>query len=128
MKIFKLVFLLPLMTGCTTIHFENGSNQPINQIEVDKWHHNLHMGLFEISEPVNLQEECGGKEWSKVTTEHTFANSIVPAAALTLVVGPTYSYLTDTLYLTTLYGAYNASGVWSPKTVTIKCSDAEINN
>jgi len=94
---FVIVLLVVLICGCTTIHFDNGSDMGKN-ITKEKWHHNTALNLYELSDPINLKEECGSDKWVSVQTElslengvaSNFVNSILP--------------------------------VWYPKTVKISCS------
>lgn len=84
------------LSGCTTIHFDNGANPTMGQT-TEKWHHNAVLALIEVSDPVNLESECAGQEWSSVQTELTFINGLV--SGLVNVIAP----------------------VWYPKTVTVNC-------
>lgn len=92
-----LLFFIIFTSGCTTLHFDNGQQQEAS-VTKEEWHHNVVLALFEVSDPVNLKEECGDKQWTSVQTELTFANGFVS----TLV----------NIFLP----------VWYPKTVEVSCS------
>jgi hypothetical protein len=87
-----------LLSGCTTIHFDRNANLDLNASKTEKWHHNTLGALVEVSDPVNLEQECGDQEWSSVKTELTFINGLV--SSLVNFVAP----------------------VWYPKTVEISCN------
>jgi hypothetical protein len=93
-----LVIAVILLSGCTTIHFDKNATIDTNSITVEKWHHNVIGALIEVSDPVNLEKECGSQEWSSVKTELTFINGLV--SGLVNFVAP----------------------VWYPKTVEISCN------
>ncbi len=95
MKSIAIVALL-FLSGCTSIHFDNG-NALAGQPTFEKWHHNFGAALYEGSDPVNLKEECQGKEWNSVKTELTFMNGL--ASGFLNLIAP----------------------VWYPKTVEISC-------
>ena len=98
MRVFKSLLMILPLTACTTIHFENGKQlQTKNSTSSEKWHHNFAYGLYEHSKPVDLNKECDGKNWNKVTTELSFINGL--AASVVNNLGP----------------------IWYPKTVTIEC-------
>ena len=87
-----------LLTGCTTIHFDRSANLDLNATKTETWHHNALLALVEVSDPVNLTEQCGEQEWSSVKTELTFVNGFVS-------------------------GIVNfAAPVWYPKTVEVSCN------
>lgn len=91
-----VVFAMICLSGCTTINFENGtaSNEAF---ETEKWHHNVALGLVEVSDPVNLEEECSNKDWERVQTELSFINGL--ASGVVNVFAP----------------------IWYPKTVSVSC-------
>lgn len=98
MKKVLLVFLSLFATGCTTIHFDNGK-VPVNPggKEVELWHHIVALDLYELSKPVDLDKECGEKEWVTVKSEKSPVNAIAGSVA-------------------------NAFGpIWYPKTATVNC-------
>lgn len=79
MKLISLFISILLLTGCTTIHFDNG--EEVQGIAAaDKWHHNFFFDLYEASAPVNLETECADREWSSVKTELTFLNVLARSA------------------------------------------------
>lgn len=95
----KLVLALPFMLfGCTTIHFDHGPVKPTTK-QVEKWHHIVALDLYEASEPIDLANECGDKEWVTIKTEKSFANTFATVAINQL--GP----------------------FWYPKTATISCGE-----
>lgn len=94
-----LILSVLLISGCTTIHFDNGEDKGVKATE--QWHHNFAMGLYEGSGPVDLGQECGEREWSSVKTEYSFLNGLTDG-----VVG----------------GLRNGLGpIWAPKTVEVSC-------
>lgn len=91
-----IVFLVGLLSGCTTIHFDKGENsQPT--VTTQQWHHNFALALYEGSSPVNLSQACGTGSWVSVKTELTFSNVLAGAVA--------------DFYLP----------IWYPKTVEVSC-------
>lgn len=93
---FSIIIFLLLLSGCTTIHFKNGPDTPVTN-KTEQWHHNAVLALVEVSDPVDLTEECVDKEWSTVTTELTFFNGL--ASGVVNLIAP----------------------IWFPKTVTVTC-------
>jgi hypothetical protein len=93
-----IVLFAILLSGCTTIHFDRNENLDLNATKSETWHHNAVLALVEVSDPVNLEEECGEKEWSSVKTELTFVNGLV--SSIVNFVAP----------------------LWYPKTVEVSCS------
>lgn len=85
-----------LTTGCTTVHFDNGSYSEPSTTKAE-WHHNLALALYEASAPVNLKDTCGTQQWTSVKTELTFPNVI--AGGVVNFVAP----------------------IWYPKTVEVSC-------
>jgi hypothetical protein len=93
-----LILVSFLLSACTTIHFDNGSVHANAQTqEQEQWHHNFMFSLVEGSAPVNLDNECGEKEWSSVKTELTFINYLA---------GSVVNFFAP---------------IWYPKTVGITC-------
>ncbi len=87
-----------LLSGCTTIHFDRNVTQEPNPTIINQWHHNALLALVEVSDPVNLEQECGEQEWSSVKTELSFINGL-------------------------LSGIVNQiAPIWYPKTVEISCN------
>lgn len=93
-----LIITAILLSGCTTIHFDRNANLDLNASKTEKWHHNAILALVEVSDPVNLEQECGDQEWSSVKTELSFVNGLV--SGLVNFVVP----------------------VWYPKTVEVSCN------
>ena len=97
MKSLIAFIVILLVSGCTTIHFDQA--EPIVKDSSNShsaWHHNMVLSLVEVSEPVDLQAQCGSSEWASVTTETSFWNGLVQAIP----------------YM---------SWIWTPKTVTVQC-------
>ena len=97
-KTVLLAACLSVATGCTSIHFDNGTEQS-NQAAKEQWHHNFALALYEGSEPVNLKANCDGGQWQSVETQLSFVNGLASSAAN--VIAP----------------------IWYPKTVKTKCAD-----
>lgn len=93
--IIPLIFVL--LSGCTTIHFDKDNNVEPSTSQIHKWHHNIIFGLAEVSEPVNLEQECQDKEWTSVQTELSFIDGFT-----TLIVN-------------------SFAPLWYPKSVEISC-------
>ena len=88
--------IVSLANACTTIHFDNGEYIEPNMVK-EKWHHNIALDLYELSDPVNLKEQCGDGQWTSVKTELSFVNGLAATAT--------------NIYLP----------LWYPKTVQISC-------
>lgn len=70
-----IIFSLLLLSGCSTMYFHNGP--PTADVQMhSEWHHNLVFRLWEVSEPVDLENRCAGKDWTTVKTERTFVNGV----------------------------------------------------
>mgnify|MGYP000016418147 CR=1 FL=1 len=93
-----LIIAVILLSGCTTIHFDRNANLDLNAAKTEKWHHNAVLALVEVSDPVNLAQECGDQQWSSVKTELTFVNGLV--SGIVNFIAP----------------------IWYPKTVEISCN------
>lgn len=101
MKILILV-LLATLSGCTSIHFDNGKAGRLASFEepqVGKWHHNVVFDLIEVSSPVDLERECKNGEWASVETERSFMDGLAAFGANLFMPVP----------------------VWHPKTVRVHC-------
>mgnify|MGYP000409786742 CR=1 FL=1 len=98
MKKILAIFVI-LLSGCTTIHFDRNENLDLNATKSETWHHNIVFSLVEVSDPVNLKQECGDQEWSSVKTELSFLNGL--ASGITGIVVPY---------------------IWYPKTVEVSCN------
>ena len=97
----SMASLLITVSGCTTIHFDNGQQGAATQnTTTEQWHHNLALGLYEYSEPVNLEQACQGGEWSTVKIETSVINGLAQSVASSVLGGFT---------------------IWSPKTVSVAC-------
>ena len=96
-----LIFSI-LISGCTTMHFDNGllsqKSSKLDRITSEKWHHNFFFDSWEISDSVNLNNECIESEWESIKTETSFLNAIsrIPLEILKIP-------------------------LWYPRTVTIIC-------
>ncbi|MBY6186605.1 Bor family protein [Marinobacter hydrocarbonoclasticus] len=87
-----------LLAGCHTIHFDH--DQPVTSNDdksTEQWHHNMALALVEVSDPVDLNNQCGENGWASVKTETSFINGL-PGAVIP--------------YLGLL---------WTPKTATVQC-------
>ena len=94
----KIALIIALcLSGCTTIHFDNGTDVS-GLANAPKWHHIGILSLVEFSAPVNLETECGNKEWNSVQTELTFLNGLASSIVNSVV-----------------------PAAWSPKTVEVTC-------
>jgi hypothetical protein len=94
-----LVISAILLSGCTTIHFDKNANLDLNASKHETWHHNIVLSLVEVSDPVNLKQECGDQEWSSVKTELSFLNGLAGGVAGIVV-----------------------PFIWYPKTVEVSCN------
>jgi hypothetical protein len=93
--------LLFMVSGCTTIHLDNGEIVSADRV-AEKWHHNAVLGgVVEVSDPVNLKSECGNGEWTSVKTELTFINGFASG----------------------LVNAFIPIFTWHPKTVEVSCKE-----
>ena len=73
---FGLLAVLGLtVSGCSVMHFTNGKAK--GTTSVSKWHHNVALALFEVSDPADPGKMCGGKNWTQITTKDTFVTAIV---------------------------------------------------
>ena len=97
MKKILAIFVI-LLSGYTTIHFDRNENLDLNATKSETWHHNVVFALVEVSDPVDLEKECGDKEWSSVKTELTFINGLVSGIVNSI------------------------APLWYPKTVEVSCN------
>ena len=98
MRILLSILAVVLTSGCTTIHFDNGSVDNLKTtIETEDWHHNVALDLYELSKPVVVSDKCKNKEWVTVTTEETFINGLAASVV------------------------NNAGPIWYPKTIRVTC-------
>lgn len=71
-----LTLLLTLaQSACSTVFFHNGPDAS-NDVGPDRLHH-IVIGGIEIVEPVNLDQECSGRDWETVKTEQTFVSGLI---------------------------------------------------
>lgn len=72
MKNFKTLMFsliaLAILAGCSTIEFTNGNAAASQNEAYGYWHHNVAYSLYELSEPVNL-DNCQNGEWSSLMVE-----------------------------------------------------------
>ncbi|WP_157729705.1 hypothetical protein [Bacterioplanes sanyensis] len=108
--------ILLVTSGCGTMVFHQDlpDNYRPGNYESEKWHDTTIDGMVEISEPVNLYQECRGKPWANIEIEYTFTNGLVAFAGnsvLTWAV-PALSFISP--YTPWAYqvqcGAYSAPG------------------
>ncbi len=93
---YSVIALMLILSGCTTIYFENGTDIS-GETLAPEWHHGFAFDLYEASAPVNLEEECDGDDWASVKTEVSFINGLAASAINWL--GP----------------------IWYPKTTQVTC-------
>ena len=83
---FRKLILLPVffvMAGCSTMHFTHGPQPVIEDrdgADTRQWHGTTLEGMVEMSTPVNLYQNCKGKQWQQTTVEMS------PRGALTSIV------------------------------------------
>jgi hypothetical protein len=66
-KIILTSFIVLALSGCSTIHFDNGASSA-ETFRTEDWHHIGAISLVEFSSPVNTTEKCEGKAWTTVRT------------------------------------------------------------
>jgi hypothetical protein len=64
-----------ILSGCSVMHFKNGSVETTGRT-VESWHHNLALSLYEASPPLNMEALCADRQWSMVTTKVTFSSGV----------------------------------------------------
>lgn len=74
-KVVLFSFLLLSFSACSTIHFNNGERSD-NGDSYEQWHHIAILGLWEVSEPVYLQDKCSSG-WDSATTSVPFVQGLV---------------------------------------------------
>jgi hypothetical protein len=85
-------------SACFTTTLRSGKPANAARVENDKrWHHGVVWGIAELSGPYNLKQLCPNG-WAEVTSETSFLNGLLDSIT---------------------------SGVYSPQTVTIRCSGEE---
>ncbi len=66
-----------LLSGCSTMYFDNGPPKPTS-IKESRWHHVMFLALMEVSSPVDLNGHCKAEgsqgEWISTKNELTFLN------------------------------------------------------
>lgn len=99
----KIIFaaLVLLNSGCTQMYFDRAEPVLPNTANAhSQWHSNMFFSLVEVSDPVDLQQQCGAGEWQSVKTETSFANGLI--------------------------GVIPYMGwIWTPKTVTVQCQGVQ---
>lgn len=86
-KKFTAVFILLLITGCSTMHFTQATFEQdvIKTKTYSQWHETTLNGMVEISQPVDLYKNCQGQPWNKVTVEFGFKAGLTTFAVDTLM-------------------------------------------
>lgn len=77
--------LVALLAGCSTIEFSNTSAMSSNTEAYGYWHHNVAFSLYELSEPVNL-DNCQSGDWSSLTVEKDIITAVAGVADIFLFV------------------------------------------
>jgi len=62
-------------SACSTMTFVNGPKLDETVVR-EQWHHLMFMGLIELSEPMDVEYNCGNQQWDSITIERTFLNGI----------------------------------------------------
>lgn len=94
------LILIVILSGCTTIHFDNGNvDNGGSEVINEQWHHIMALDLYELSDPVSLEQSCKENSWSSVKTELTFLNGLAS------------------------FGGNLLAPIWYPKTVTVHCEE-----
>jgi hypothetical protein len=86
-KILLSLLLATLLSGCWSMHLDNGSDHSQRHSEWDphsEWHHDGIFRLVEFSKPVNLHDRCSGKEWKSVYIRKSFLNVLADVAVALL--------------------------------------------
>jgi len=101
------VFLIFLVSGCTTIYFDNGP-APIKNTQTSEWTHSFNYSFLEKDSPINMKQECNNKKWISVKTEFSFFSNLANGAVAILA--------------TIVAGAMvGPTPIWHPKTVKVLC-------
>ena len=114
LKLF-IIMLALVVTGCSTIQFNNEGARTNESLELEKnglnnkpltssWHHNIVLSLIEVTDPVDLAAECQAgdglnSEWATVKTENTFLNGLAGFVV----------------------NAFLPLNLWTPMTVEVDC-------
>lgn len=75
---FGLLSLGLFLSGCSVMHFKNGSAESSGKIH-EAWHHNVAYSLLEVSPPIDLKTQCEGRGWTQVTTQETLITGLAGA-------------------------------------------------
>lgn len=70
-----LAVLAALSSGCAGVRFRNGDVPPRGR-PAEHWHHNLALGLYEASPPLDMTRLCPGGRWSSVTVRERLATTV----------------------------------------------------
>lgn len=80
LQYFRLIIILLLISGCSSMHFVNGPE--LEDVVVrEQWHHNALNGLVEVSAPVDISYVCDDKQWDTITVEQSFLNGVASLAS-----------------------------------------------
>lgn len=93
------------LSGCATVHFDNGEPQKTAMVK-KKWHHNVALELVEVSKPIDPAETCE-QQWHSVTTQHSYTGFIA-TGIVSYFMGPA-SLLTTNL--------------WAPQQIKVECRE-----
>jgi hypothetical protein len=83
----KLVFVIVasvILSGCYKITLQNGARPLAASYKQGEWHHDGVIGLVEFSEPVDMANRCGGKNWESVKVHQTFVQGLVSGVTYSL--------------------------------------------
>lgn len=98
LKVACLVAWIATSSACFTTTLRSGEPANAARLENDRrWHHGVLWGIAELSGPYDLKKLCPNG-WAEITTETSFLNGLL-------------SMLTSDIY--------------SPQTVTVRCSGPE---
>ncbi len=84
-KILLLVLLATLLSGCWSMHLDNGSGRS-HRGDYSEWHHGGIFRLVDFSRPVDLNDRCSGKEWQSVYIRKSFLNGLADVAGALFLV------------------------------------------
>lgn len=73
------LLVMTALAGCSTIEFTNGSAAAVGTESYDYWHHNVAFSLYELSQPVGL-DNCQNGTWSALTVEKSFISAVAGSA------------------------------------------------
>ena len=66
--------------GCFTMHFDYDSSAS-HENDFSEWHHGGIFRLVEFSEPVDLEDRCGGQPARSHTVEQGFLNGLASSVS-----------------------------------------------